>query len=118
MIEQKISHPVLNVFACVLMLACLAGAQTRSIPSDLTHDLQALVSQPAVPGYESALSSWIAAQLRSYSPKTDSLGNVTVVIGAGHPNILIVAPIDEPGFVVSQITSDGYLRLQRLPQFG
>src|SRR6202035_4067575 len=51
-------------------------------------------------------------------PKTDNLGDLIVTIGSGSPNRLIVTPIDEPGFVVSGITDDGYLRVQRLPQSG
>ncbi|MGZ4787244.1 MAG: M28 family peptidase [Terriglobales bacterium] len=96
----------------------LSFAQSRAVPGDLVHDMQALVREPAVPGYESKVSASIADQLKSYSPKIDSMGNVTVTIGDGAPHRLIVAPIDEPGFVVSQITDDGYLHLQRLPQFG
>ena len=48
----------------------------------------------------------------------DNLGDVIVTIGSGSPRRLIVAPIDEPGFIVSGITDEGYLRLQRLPQTG
>ncbi|MGH9776864.1 MAG: hypothetical protein ACRD5I_00485, partial [Candidatus Acidiferrales bacterium] len=48
----------------------------------------------------------------------DNLGNVTVTVGSGEPHRLIVTPIDEPGYVVSAITPDGYLRVQRLPQAG
>jgi putative aminopeptidase FrvX len=93
----------------VLLLSTFAAAQS---------DLGYLVSQPAVPGRELALSRWIAAQLRSQSPKIDDLGNVIVAIGSGAPYRLLVAPIDEPGFVVSRIAEDGYLQLQRLPQAG
>ncbi|MGH9647611.1 MAG: M20/M25/M40 family metallo-hydrolase, partial [Bryobacteraceae bacterium] len=49
---------------------------------------------------------------------TNNLGDVIVTVGSGAPHRLIVTPIDEPGFVVSGITDDGYLRLQRLPQSG
>lgn len=101
-----------------LVLSQASNAQTRSLSGDLAHDLQALVQTPAVPGHETPVTSWIAKQLNSYSPKTDTLGSVTVTVGNGSPHRLIVAPVDEPGFVVSEITSDGYLRLQRLPQFG
>jgi putative aminopeptidase FrvX len=54
--------------------------------------------------------------LKKYSPKTDSIGNVYVTLGSGAPHRLIVTPIDEPGYGVSQITEDGCLRVQRLPQ--
>lgn len=92
------------------LITTFAAAQSK--------DLASLVSKPAIPGHESALTQWIADQLKSLSPKTDSLGSVTVTIGAGQPHRLLVAPVDEPGYVVSRVTDDGYLQLQRLPQGG
>lgn len=76
------------------------------------------VETPAIPGYESALAAQIRDRLQKFSPKSDTLGDVIVTIGSGGPTRLIVAPMDEPGYVVSNITSDGYLQVQRLPQFG
>jgi putative aminopeptidase len=75
-----------------------------------------LVNTPAVSGYEQELAAQIRERLKEFSPKTDNLGNVIVTIGSGAPHRLIVTPIDEPGYVVSAITPDGYLRVQRLPQ--
>ena len=72
--------------------------------------------QPAVSGYEQALTAGIARKLTKFGPKTDNVGNVWVTLGSGAPHRLIVAPVDEPGYVVSEITADGYLRVQRLPQ--
>ena len=119
MLDQKILKQTyyLAVIGFMFLTARL-NAQNRAVPGDLTHDIASLVEQPAVPGHETVVTHWIAERLKSYSPKIDSLGSVTVSIGEGQPKRLIVAPIDEPGFVVSQITADGYLRLQRLPQFG
>jgi putative aminopeptidase FrvX len=71
---------------------------------------------PAVSGYEQQLASEIRSSIKSFTPQTDNLGNVYVTLGSGAPHRLIVAPIDQPGYVVSEITSDGYLRVQRLPQ--
>jgi putative aminopeptidase FrvX len=62
------------------------------------------------------LSAELHERLQEHAPKTDNLGNTWVTIGSGAPHRLIVAPIDEPGYVVSEITADGYLRVQRLPQ--
>ena len=77
-----------------------------------------LTNTVAVTGYESALSARIAEELQALHPKRDSMGNVSVTMGAGAPHRLIAAPIDEPGYVVSRIEADGYLRVQRLPQAG
>ncbi|HSB76689.1 MAG TPA: M20/M25/M40 family metallo-hydrolase, partial [Terriglobales bacterium] len=63
------------------------------------------------------LTRVLAQRLAAYSPKFDNLGDVVVTIGSGSPSRLLVAPLDEPGYVVSDITPQGYLRLQRLPQF-
>jgi putative aminopeptidase FrvX len=71
---------------------------------------------PAIPGYEQELSKELARELKEYSPKTDNVGNVWVEFGNGEPHRLIATGMDQPGYVVSAITSEGYLRVQRLPQ--
>jgi putative aminopeptidase len=71
---------------------------------------------PSVSGYETSFVQLIRVELKDFSPQTDNLGNVYVTLGNGSPRRLIVTPIDQPGYVVSDITSDGYLRVQRLPQ--
>ena len=84
----------------------------------LQNELEDLVNTPAVSGYESQLTDKVRTSLKELHPLTDNLGDVIVTIGSGAPHRLIVTPIDEPGFVVSEITPDGYLRVQRLPQGG
>src|SRR5215510_16465565 len=103
---------------CALMLALSLSASAQKISGNLEEDLRDFVQTPAVPGYEQELAAKISKRLESYKPKTDEMSNVIVTIGSGSPRRLIVAPMDEPGYVVSGITSDGYLRLQRLPQAG
>ena len=106
----------LSWFVALLCLAPFAAGQR--VPGNLLSDMQQFVQTPAVPGYEQQLSREIAQRLAAYSPTVDSLGDVVVTVGSGSPNRLLVAPLDEPGYVISGITADGYLRLQRLPQFG
>jgi putative aminopeptidase FrvX len=79
-------------------------------------DVGQLAEIPAVAGYEQELSSRIREQLKALAPETDNLGNVYVTVGSGTPHRLLVTAIDEPGYVVSSITPDGFLRVQRLPQ--
>src|ERR1700686_2281935 len=76
----------------------------------------ALEETPAVSGYEQHLAAEIRDSIKGFSPQTDNLGNVYVTLGSGAPHRLMVTPIDQPGYVVSEITPDGYLRVQRLPQ--
>src|SRR3989442_9963983 len=85
----------------------------------LSQDLARFAETPAVPGYEQTLAAEIRAQMGKLSPQGDNMGNLYVTLGSREtsgPHRLIVAPMDEPGYVVSGITDDGYLRVQRLPQ--
>jgi len=100
-----------GVVICLVLLSAAQLSRAQAFSS-----LEKLYEIPAVSGYEQLLSSEIRNQLKNLSPKTDSLGNVYVTLGSGAPHRLIVATMDEPGYVVSGITPDGYLRLQRLPQ--
>jgi len=98
------------------------AAQPASAQQSINDVLRELVETPAVSGYEQAVGKIIVARLKGmpqhYAAKVDNLGNVTVTLGSGSPKRLIATPIDEPGFVVSGITPEGYLTLQRLPQGG
>ncbi len=94
----------------------------RSTPAVVTvsgpayvDDLRNLVDMLAVSGYEAQASEQIRARLSAFHPVIDNLGDVIVTIGSGAPHRLLAAPIDEPGYVVSGITPDGYLRLRRIP---
>jgi putative aminopeptidase len=107
----------------LLMCCAAANAQTTAAPAKpgyASHDLRELVAIPSVSGHEDQLAGEIrgriAASRFALKAVTDNLGDVVVTIGSGAPQRLIVTPIDEPGFVVTGITDDGYLRLQRLAQ--
>jgi putative aminopeptidase FrvX len=116
----------LSLVALIALFAILTSADSVSAQAakdslaffSAQGDLPELVATPAISGYESELSKKISKRLASLHPATDNLGDVVITMGSGAPNRLIVTPIDEPGFVVSEITPDGYLRVQRLPQFG
>lgn len=107
----------LRVVACVTVLAvCAAGLPFTAAGQDLRKDLARFVETQAVPGYEQALGKEIRTELAKWKPQADAIGNITVTIGSGAPHRVIATPMDEPGYVVSNITPDGYLRVQRLPQ--
>ena len=109
------------MFSLFLLQSFPAAGQSANPSSSyggLPGQLEELVNTPAVSGYETQLAGKIRESLKALHPVTDNLGDVIVTIGSGAPHRLIVTPIDEPGFVVSDITPDGYLRVQRLPQNG
>jgi putative aminopeptidase FrvX len=99
----------IGLVTLLLSLECPARSQTFFNVSDLAEI-------PAVSGYEQPLIEQIRTQLHGFSPKTDNLGNLWVDFGSGSPHRLLVTAVDEPGYVVSEITADGFLRVQRLPQ--
>ena len=96
------------VLACAI---CGFGQEAKAHEDSLRVE-----ETPAVSGYEQTLTAGIARKLTKFGPKTDNVGNVWVTLGSGAPHRLIVAPVDEPGYAVSEIAADGYLRVQRLPQ--
>src|SRR5215831_14882344 len=107
--RQRVRTLTLSSAVVLLALACCSSAQTPMAVSRLGQI-------PAVSGYEQPLIEDIRGQLCGLSPKTDNLGNLWVSFGSGSPHRLLVTSVDEPGYVVSDITPDGFLRVQRLPQ--
>ncbi len=106
-----------------VMLACALRGRAQSstenrVGGNMLWDLREFSYTPAISGYEQELGARIAKELSAFSPQVDNIGDITITIGSGAPNRLIVAALDEPGFVVSDVTEDGYLRVQRLPQNG
>ena len=106
------------VFAIGITLCSSLALGQAATSANLLTNLKVLTETPAVSGYESDLNAKIQQQLSNFSLQSDNVGNLMVTRGAGAPHRLIVTSIDEPGFVVSGITPDGYLRVQRLPQGG
>lgn len=100
--------------ALILLAAGVALGRTAAAQSYAS--VGQLSAIPAVTGHEDELTKVIRGGLKGFSPKTDNLGNVWVTFGEGAPHRLIATAIDEPGYVVSGITKDGFLRVQRLPQ--
>ena len=96
----------------------LGSAAAAAAAAGVAPDLAALSRIPAVSGYEQALAAAIQRDLAGMGlhPRTDNFHDVWVTAGSGSPHRLIVAAIDQPGYVVSGITPQGYLRVERLPQ--
>src|SRR5882672_1697754 len=84
--------------------------------------MAARAAGPAASGSASAIPPWFPSgppspEFLARLPKdvrVDNFGNAWVTRGSGRPHVLVLAHRDAPGYVVSQITKDGYLRLQRL----
>lgn len=94
-------------FIAVLLVAAPAAADTRQL-------LERLIEVPGVSGYEAKVREAVEMLLPAGARvRADNMGNIVLRTGNGSPHTLIVAPLDEPGFVVSAITDEGYLRVHR-----
>ena len=88
---------------------------------------QSPVPATAVTPATAAVASWLAfdappgEEFRLTDPvmaadsrwHRDAIGNLIMTLGTGHPRRLIACGMDHVGFVVSDITDQGYIRLHR-----
>jgi len=109
---HKMASRALLMPAMILVLSRCAAGQTATTREHLEFGTLPV----AVSGHEERLGVAIRKRIKALGPKTDSMGNVYVTVGSGAPHKLIAVAMDEPGYIVSGITDDGYLRVQRLPQ--
>jgi len=93
---------------------CLTAYPTNRLTAQSVDQLALrFTSWTAVAGFERAVTDSLVALLPGSS--RDGFGNVVVTLGRGTPKRLASCDIDEPGYVVGNITDDGYLRLRRVP---
>jgi len=99
------------VATLVALLILSARAPVRLTAQDLPGLVTRLASMTAVSGYESAIADSVQRLLPGAT--RDRLGNVVLTLGTGEPRRLVYCGLDEPGYVVGNITDDGFLRLRR-----
>ncbi len=72
-----------------------------------------LASMSAITGFERAMLDTLRGLLPGAA--RDRAGNVHLTLGQGTKRRLVVCPVDEPGYVVGNVRSDGYVTLRRVP---
>ena len=99
-----------RLLVVTLTFVCLVSfLQAQDLDS-----LRALIRAQGVSGREAPVRRVIQSRLPAgRSAEVDNLGNLVLVMGSGRPVKLVLAAMDETGFVVTQIRPDGYLRLRR-----
>ena len=95
---------------------CAAVILSLAIPASLpSQSLESLTLRFAgfttVSGYEQAVTDSLLT-LFPHATR-DRLGDVSITLGSGLPTRLVSCPLDEAGYVVGGITSEGYLTLRR-----
>jgi putative aminopeptidase FrvX len=105
----------ISLMAClpVFLVAQEASNNNRLSKSSsaLLQEVEAFLKIPSVAGREQEAAKFIRSRLGALPVKQDALGNLILVIGSGKPRRLFTAALDEPGYVVTRIQDDGYLRL-------
>ncbi len=91
--------------AGVFLTAPLAGQTADSLAIRFS-------GMTAITGYEQAVTDSLLALLPGST--RDRTGNVTLTLGRGSPKRLVYCNLDEIGYVVGNITDDGYLLLRRV----
>ncbi|MFH1421786.1 MAG: M20/M25/M40 family metallo-hydrolase [Planctomycetota bacterium] len=77
--------------------------------------LKELIFEHGITGYESGIRKLIESKLPRQFPKhIDNMGNMIVEAGAGEPEVIFAAHMDELGMIVSEIREDGFLHIRNL----
>jgi len=104
-ILKKISY-----FIFLISITSYSQESLNEQKSLLIEALKEFSEISSVTGREEDASEYLKSFLKNSNLKTDKLGNLILEIGSGLPKTLISVPIDEPGYVVSEIKPNGYLR--------
>jgi len=96
----------------IIILGCAAGLSFGQTPAIATNDFIQCASRTAVTGRETPLIEFIKSRLpQGAVSEIDNMGNLIVRLGSAAPELLVATSVDEPGFLVTDITDDGYLRV-------
>jgi putative aminopeptidase FrvX len=95
----------------MLLGAGSAAAQGSQGAADaaVLDRLTSWIALVAAPGREALAADRIARAVPGW--QRDRIGNLLLRRGAGRPRRVVACGLDEPGYVVSEIRSDGYLRV-------
>jgi len=99
----------LIISVSLTLFSLVLHAQSKN--DDLLSIVQSFCKTSAVTGREYEASQFVEALFKAGTFKKDKLGNLVLVIGSGYPKRLFSAPLDEPGYVISAIQDNGYLRI-------
>src|SRR5580692_4504916 len=102
----------MNKLLFFLMLTLATPALYAQLKvSELATLVQSFSRTSAVTGREEEAAQFVQSLFQTGTFKKDRLGNIVLTIGSGYPRRLFTSPLDEPGYVISDIQDNGYLRI-------
>jgi len=99
------------VLAVTLLLACSFHLAAQN-GGDTAATLQRWIALDAPPGWEHVTTDSMTIARPEW--KRDALGNIVLRTRSGSPRRVVACALDRPGFAVTEITDDGYLRLREV----
>lgn len=83
---------------------------------ELRQLLEEMINIPGVSGFEDDIREYIRTKVEALGLKTkeDNIGDLLATIGDSGPHLLFVAHMDELGLIVSNIDSDGSIRIRKV----
>src|SRR5215213_8575202 len=97
------------LLATTLLLVCSFDLVAQNGVHN-TAVLRDWIALDAPPGWEHVATDSIMRAMPGW--KRDVLGNLVLRKGSGSPRRVVACGLDRPGFAVTEITDDGYLRLR------
>ena len=97
------------IFILLTQVPIILNAQSKG--SELLSLVQSFSQTSAVTGREDEATQFVQSLFKAGTFKKDKLDNLILITGSGYPKRLFAAPLDEPGYVVSSIKDNGYLRI-------
>src|SRR6185437_2830505 len=92
-----------------LMVPSLSRAQDSATVAPYAAAVASWIALIAPPGYEQLATDRIESATDGWT--RDAMGNLILRVGTGSPTRVVACGLDETGYVVSDITDDGYLRV-------
>jgi endoglucanase len=97
-----------------LLLVVVLAAGSRAAAADAVEYTRRFFAVPAVSGNEAALAAEIVKSLpASWTTRRDNLGGLYASPDRSGPGLVVLAALDEFGYVVSAVEATGHLRLDR-----
>jgi putative aminopeptidase FrvX len=110
MIYPKPTNRLLLLLS-LLLLTKISNGQTGITNNYLLNVTLDFSKTSGVSGREEEAAAYVASLFAKGTLKKDKLGNLILSVGSGQPRILLTTPLDEPGYVISSIQDNGYMRI-------
>ncbi len=107
-----VRRAALLTLAALLSLFCFTSESTAQDGPGVFTRLRSWIALDAPPGWEHRATDVIMRNLPGW--QRDALGNLILRKGNGSPRRVVACALDRPGFAVTEITDEGYLRLREV----